>query len=373
MSAAQEFSEIDRAHMRAAIALAREPVFAPHPNPRVGCVIANGERIIATGFHERAGAPHAEIEALNSLSSDLARAVMYVTLEPCVTHGRTPPCVDAVIDSGIRSVMAAAVDPNPATCGTGVRRLRDAGIDVRVGLEESAARELNKGYFARHEKSVPWVTVKSGASLDGRTAASSGESAWITSEEARQDVQSLRAECAAVLTGSKTVLNDDPRLNCRIDGGDGAALRVVMDSRLSIPADARMFDVPGKVIIASLEGCDADRERRLRRRADVLKFSDNGAGRVGCADLLRSLAQKYEVNSVLVEAGPTLTGALIEEGLVDEVVVYLAPSMLGAKAFGIAALPGVETLAQRVELEFTDVRGIGPDIRITAKVVRAER
>ena len=369
----RSFSDIERRFMTRALELARTPVSAPHPNPRVGCVIVHQGEIVAEGFHRIAGSDHAEVSALKSAGKLAQGAQMYVTLEPCAAHGRTPPCVDRVIESGIAQVVIPSEDPNPATKGQGIKRLRDAGIKVDVGLLKKEARQMNIGFFVRHEEGRVWVSVKVGATLDGRTATASGESQWITSEASRQNVQLLRAQAAAILTGVGTVIADDPRLNCRAKGAASTPMKVVVDSNLRTPANAQLFADEGEVVIATTRTEPCNERRRLERVADIVDLSSdssrsNKAG-VNCAALLIHLAE-LEVNQVLVEAGPTLVGSLLKDELVDELIAYLAPSMLGDSARGIAAIPSVHALSQRVRGQFTDVRAFGDDLRVTLTLRR---
>ncbi len=360
--------------MSRALQLARQPVAAPHPNPRVGCVIAEGAEVVGEGFHERAGHAHAEIDALKSLRKGLSdAAIMYVTLEPCAYHGRTAPCVDSVIESGIRHVVVGVQDPHPGTNGNGIVALRESGIDVRVGLLGDAVRELNRGFHVMHESGRPWVTVKVASTIDGGIATAAGESAWITGREARSDVQLLRAQSAAVLTGSGTVRMDNPRLNCRLPGVDSGLVRVIADSRLSISENARLFDCEGGIIVATTPNHDRTKRRVLDKYAQVIEVADDGNGRVDCSALLGTLAQDHGISTILVEAGPRFVGSLLEHRLVDELVFYVAPSMLGCDSIGIADLPGLARLSQRVQLEFQEVVQIGEDIRIRANVKRDAR
>lgn len=348
-------------YMARALQLAALGRLTTFPNPSVGCVVVRDGEIVGEGWHARAGEPHAEIHALRAAGERARGAELFVTLEPCSHHGRTGPCAEAVMAAGVRKVWAATRDPNPRVAGQGIERLRAAGIEVVVGLLESAARELNRGFISRMERGRPHVTLKLGASLDGRTAMASGESQWITGEAARADVQRLRAEAGAVLTGAGTVLADDPRLNLR-----GEALpprvpdRIVLDSRGRVPAAAKIWNADGarRFWLRTADGVTPD-------GVIPLTVSAGPDGRLDPRAALVALA-KQEVNSVLVECGATLAGALLRAGLVDELICYLAPSLLGDAARGMARLPGLEVLNQRVQLKFTDVRPIGSDLRITA-------
>lgn len=347
-------------HMAAALRLAERGRYSSFPNPRVGCVIVKDGVVLGQGWHERAGEPHAEIHALREAGERARGAEMFVSLEPCSHQGRTGPCADAVVAAGVRKVWAAMRDPNPKVSGQGIERLRAAGIEVEVGLLETAARSLNRGFVSRMERSRPFVSLKLAASLDGRTAMASGESQWITGEAARADVHRLRAEAGAVLTSSATTLADDPALTVRA----GAAVqrqpdRIVLDARGRVPTSARVWNEDGA--------------RRFVVSAAAVELA--GVTRIGCRlspsvgiDLRQALADlaQQEINSVLVECGPRLAGALLREQLVDELVCYLAPSLLGDGARGLALIPGLERLEQRVQLKFAEVRQVGSDLRITA-------
>lgn len=355
----------DLVYMARALALARRGLYTTDPNPRVGCVLVRDGKIIGEGWHAYAGGPHAEIQALQAAGENARGANCYITLEPCCHHGRTPPCSEALVRAGIRRVVVAMIDPNPKVAGQGLAQLRAAGIETVCGVLEEEARALNRGFCRRMQSGRPWVTAKLAASLDGRTATASGESRWITSEAARRDVHALRAASSAILTGIGTVLEDDPALTARIESGEEVLqpLRVVVDSRLRMPTTARMLGLPGRTVVATV--CeDAGRRASLERAgAEVLVLPPEATGRVDLAALLAALA-KLEVNEVLVEAGAVLNGALAEAGLVDEWVIYLAPCLLGDRGRGLFHLPGVQTLAERVELEFQEIRRIGPDLRI---------
>lgn len=355
----------DFVHMTRALALARRGLYTTHPNPRVGCVLVRDGEIVGEGWHLLAGGPHAEIEALRMAGGKARGADCYITLEPCCHHGRTPPCSEALVRAGIRRVVVAMIDPNPRVAGQGLAQLRAAGIETVCGILEKEARALNRGFCRRMQSGRPWVTAKLAASLDGRTALASGESRWITSEAARRDVHALRAASSAILTGIGTVLLDDPALTARLDSGEEMLqpLRVVVDSKLRMPPAARMLGLPGRTLIATVAE-DADRRAGLERSgAEVLVLPPDVAGRVDLAALLEALGRR-EVNEVLVEAGPVLNGALVENRLVDEWVVYLAPSLLGDAGRGLFHLPGIQTMADRIELEFQEIRRIGPDLRI---------
>ena len=374
----------DSLWMAQALQLAERGLYTTSPNPRVGCVLVREGCVVGEGWHERAGEPHAEAHALQTAGEAARGATAYVTLEPCSHHGRTPPCADALIRAGVARVVMAVQDPNPQVAGQGIAKLRGAGIEVECGLMEAAARELNIGFFARMIRGMPWVRSKIAMSLDGRTALNNGESKWITGEAARQDVQHWRARSCAVLTGIGTVLADDPQLNVREStptssvenmpsppltrgGREGfrQPLRVVVDSRLQMPPNARLLQQHGAVIYTATQ--DAQKIAALEQAGARVVVLPNANGQVDIAAVLRDLAAQG-CNEVLVEAGSKLNGALLKAGLVDELVLYLAPQLLGDMARGMAQLGELTNLDQRIELEWKDVRHVGKDLRIVARV-----
>ncbi len=367
-----EFSGFDRQCMARALELAARGLATTDPNPRVGCVIARDGVILAEGWHERAGGPHAEINALRSAGEQASASTLYVTLEPCTHFGRTPPCVEAVIAARPARAVIGMIDPNPRELGAGVNRLQAAGIETQSGLFEAEARELNCGFVARMERGLPWVRVKLAASLDGRTALANGESQWITGEAARADVQRWRARSSAILTGSATVLRDDPQLNARLADGSPASrqpLRVIADSELRTPATARVLSAPGETLIFTLAAAGAQRTG-LEARGVRIESAQPAAGGIDLRHLMARLAQ-LEVNEVWVEAGASLSGALLAAGLVDELVIYFAPSILGTDARGMFELPQLRALEERCELEIFDTRMIGADLRVIARPAAA--
>jgi len=352
--------------MARALQLARRGLYTTAPNPRVGCVIVRDNAIVGEGWHERAGGPHAEVSALEAAGPRARGASAYVTLEPCVHQGRTGPCTEALIESGVARVVAALQDPNPLVSGRGLERLRQAGVTTGAGLLEVEARELNIGFASRMTRGRPWVRMKLAASLDGKTALNNGRSQWITGEAARRDAHHWRARACAVLTGIGTIRDDDPRLTVREVATSRQPLRVVVDSRLEVPASARVLE-GGSVLIAS-----AREDRKAiaalgAKGAEVVVIPD-GAGKVELAALLRELARR-EINEVHVEAGYKLNGSLVAAALVDELVAYLAPSLLGDTARGMFNLPELQDLAGRRTLDIRDLRTIGADIRIVARFV----
>ncbi len=358
------FSVADHEFMTRALRLAERGLYSTSPNPRVGCVIVGDGVVVGEGFHQRAGEAHAEAHAL-AAARDLAHgATAYITLEPCAHHGRTPPCADALIAAGVARVVVAMEDPNPLVSGRGIERLREAGITVEVGLLEAEARELNLGFVSRMTRGRPWVRMKCAASLDGRTALANGLSKWITGPAARLDVQRLRARSCAMLTGAGTVLADDPQLNVRDIDTPRQPRRVVVDSHLSILPTARILR-GGTVVVTASEDQDAI---STLREAGVEVVELGGAGEhVDLARLLLWLAEQG-MNEVTIEAGATLNGAFLEAGLVDELVLYLAPSILGSSARGLFALPELQRMEDRIELKMRDLRMVGNDLRIIARV-----
>ena len=357
----------DRSFMARALALAERGLYTTTPNPRVGCVVVKDGSIVGEGWHARSGEAHAEQAALDDARSkgqDVRGATLYVTLEPCNRHGRTPPCVDAVIGAGIGRVVAAMLDPNPAQAN-GAARLRDAGVAVDVGLMESEATELNVGFVSRMTRGVPWVRSKIAASLDGRTALMNGDSRWITGPDARADGHAWRARACAIVTGVGTVLRDDPALTVREVATPRQPLRVVVDRDADTPVDARVFADGNALVVTA-----GSRNDRWPAGVETLALP-NAEGRVDLVALLRELARRG-VNEVHVEAGAKLNGALITGGLVDELVVYLAPAVIGDPARGMfeCAAP-LDSLAARVNLDWMSVDRVGADLRIVARVRRS--
>ena len=370
------YSVADREYMSRALELAAQGRFTTSPNPTVGCVLVVDGEIIGEGYTRPVGGNHAEVEALNAAlaaGSAVKGATAYVTLEPCSHSGKTGPCVQALIDAGIGRAVIACEDPNPKVAGEGIALLEAAGIEVACGLYEDQARELNKGFIKRHEQALPWVVVKIAASLDGRTAMASGQSQWITTPASRKDVQRLRAANCAIITGIGTQLMDDPSLTVRITNEDLAVedslrqpLRVVVDSKLQMSPQARMFAQPGDTLIATIDGPEQ------RQKAAALEASGAGVvflpardGRVDLHELLLELARR-ECNSVMVEAGAGLAGGFVAEGLLDELVCYWAPKLFGSDARPMFELP-IQTIDAHLALAVKDMRQIGEDIRITLR------
>jgi diaminohydroxyphosphoribosylaminopyrimidine deaminase/5-amino-6-(5-phosphoribosylamino)uracil reductase len=358
------FTADDRRHMARALELAERGLYTATPNPRVGCVIAGGGEVLGEGWHERAGAPHAEVNALAAAGARARGATAYVSLEPCAHRGRTGPCTQALLEAGVARVVAAMQDPNPLVAGRGLAWLRERGVAVEAGLFEDEARELNAGFVSRMTRGRPWVRLKVAASLDGRTALGNGRSRWITGEAARRDGHHWRARACAVLTGAGTVREDDPQLTVREVATARQPLRVVVDSRLETPPTARVLAGGNALVAAARE--DARKIAALRAAGAEVLVMPNAAGKVELPALFRELARR-EVNEVHVEAGFRLNGSLVREGQADELLVYLAPALLGDKALGMFELPELADLSGRRELEVRDLRAIGPDIRVLAR------
>ncbi len=359
------FTPADSQWMAHALQLAERGLNSTSPNPRVGCVLVKDGALLGEGWHERTGEPHAEIHALRAAGDKARGATAYVTLEPCSHHGRTPPCADALAKAGVARVVAAIQDPNPKVAGQGLEKLRKAGIAAECGLMEAAARELNIGFFARMTRGTPWVRSKIAASLDGRTALGNGASQWITGESARQDVQRWRARSCVVLTGIGTVLADDPQLNVRGIETKRQPLRAVVDNTLRLPLTARLLQQPGLLVYTASK--DTQKIAALQQAGAQVTSVPEADGSVDLPAVLRDLAGRGH-NEVLVEAGSKLNGRLLHAGLADELVLYLAPQLLGDAARGMAKLNELTSLEQRVELEWKDVRQVGKDLRIIARV-----
>lgn len=358
------FTADDHRIMTQALRLAERGLFTTTPNPRVGCVIVKDGKIIGEGWHERAGGPHAEVHALRQAGEAARGADVYVTLEPCSHHGRTPPCAQALVDAGVCRVVAAMTDPNPRVAGGGLQLLESQGIETRSGLLEQAAQQLNPGFISRMTRGRPWVTVKVAASLDGRTALANGVSQWITGPAARSDVQRWRARSCAILTGIGTVLADDPQMTVRELEIGRQPLRVVVDSHLRIPLNSKILH-GGNTVIACLAGQE-EKAASLRALGVTVLELPALAGQVCLVRLMQALAAR-EINEVLVEAGTQLNGALLQAGLVDEMVLYYAPTLLGNDARGMFGMPMLTDMAQRVDLDVLALDRIGRDIRVRAR------
>ena len=360
-----DLSDADRSLMQRALELAQRGLYTTDPNPRVGCVIAREGVIVGEGFHARAGEPHAEPRALAAAGEKARGATAYVTLEPCNHHGRTPPCTEALVAAGIGRVVYGARDPNPRVSGAGEERLRRAGLDVAGGLLAEASRELNCGFMKRMEQGLPWVRVKLAMSLDGRTALANGESRWITADTARKDAQRYRARSSAIVTGIGTVLGDDPAMNVRLPECDRQPWRVVLDSRLRTPPASRIIDRDGQVLVFGTQD-DPARRAALEAKSALVEILPAVEGRIDLKAVLARLA-RLEMNEVWVEAGPALAGAFVRAGLFDELVVYVAPSLIGGDAMPLVRLPGIGKLDDRLRLRFTDIQQVGDDLRLTLR------
>ncbi|HCA26976.1 MAG TPA: bifunctional diaminohydroxyphosphoribosylaminopyrimidine deaminase/5-amino-6-(5-phosphoribosylamino)uracil reductase RibD, partial [Betaproteobacteria bacterium] len=346
--------------MAHALRLAAHGLFTTTPNPRVGCVIVRDGRVVGEGWHQRAGEAHAEIHALNQAGVLARGAAAYVTLEPCSHHGRTPPCADALVAAGVARVVVAVEDPDPRVVGGGLARLKAAGVSVETGLLADAAREMNVGFFTRMTRETPWVRVKIAASLDGKTALNNGVSQWITGSDARRDAHRLRARSCAMLTGSGTVRADDPQLTVRAVETERQPLRVVLDSRLCIAPQAKIL-AGGDTLVATCSEAAGKIDALRQTGAEVIVLPAED-GRPSLRALLRELGRR-EINEVTVEAGARLNGALFAADLVDELVVYCAPVVLGDAARGMFALPELTDMAGARPLRIIDHRQVGDDFR----------
>ncbi len=365
------FTPNDQRYMARALQLARRGLYTTQPNPRVGCVIVREGQVVGEGWHERAGEPHAEVHALRMAGEAARGADVYVTLEPCSHYGRTPPCADALVQAGVARVIAAMVDPNPLVAGNGLQRLQQAGIATAAGLLESEARALNPGFISRMERQRPYIRVKMAMSLDGRTAMESGESVWITGEAARRDVQFLRAQAGAILSGIGTVLADDPALNVRlsadelgITGEVRQPIRVVLDSALQFPLTAALLKLPGEILLYTCSDNLAKIALLEQAGVNVRRFSGE---QLALPDVMTALAEDG-ITEVHVEAGATLSGALVEQGFADELVIYLAPHLMGSSARALFNLPHIARMQERIPVEIRDIRAVGQDWRMIASL-----
>ncbi len=350
------FSQFDRQTMARALQLAELGLNSTTPNPRVGCVICKGGVVLAEGYHRAAGEPHAEVNALNAATASVEGADVYVTLEPCSHHGKTGPCAEALIETKVARVVYAMEDPNPAVAGRGITMMRDAGISVEGPLMEDSARALNPGFIKRMTQGVPFVRCKMAMSLDGRTAMASGESKWITGPAARQDVQRLRAQSCALVTGVDSVIADDPALTVRQGDDDRQPLRVILDTHGRCPERADILSQAGRSVIATAASSDT-----AKRECWTFPLV---AGRIDLRALMKRLAQE-SCNEVLVETGATLSGAFVAAGLVDEFIIYVAPKLMGSSARPLFSLP-IDKMNGQLPLKISDVRAVGEDWRIVA-------
>jgi len=356
-----KFSRFDHECMALALRLADKGLYTADPNPRVACVIAFEQRIIGKGWHEFAGGPHAEVSALRDCEEATRGATAYVTFEPCAHHGRTPPCTEALIDAGIARVVIAAKDPNPLVNGGGVDRLLKAGIQIETGLMTLEAECLNAGFLTRMTAGRPWVRIKTAISLDGRTGLSNGDSKWISSAESRADVQRWRARASAIVTGIGTVLADDPAMTARVSEPVRQPLRVILDSAWRTPLHSRILAEPETSLLAG------DRDAAIPARLassgiECLRLPLSGSG-VDLPALMQALAEK-EINEIQVEAGARLCGALLKEELVDELLIYQAPVLLGDGGPGSFAIGPLESMDERTHFRVLETTHIGGDLRI---------
>ena len=364
----------DQSYMARALQLAERGRYSTQPNPRVGCVIVKNGETIGSGFHQRAGEPHAEILALNQAGDDAKGADIFVTLEPCSHHGKTPPCADALIDAGAKRVVIAMLDPNPKVAGEGIDKLKAAGIETKMGVCEAPAKQLNRGYIKRMLTGIPFVSVKLATSLDGRIAMQSGESAWITSAGARKEVHRMRLENCAVISGINTVIADDPQFTVRLDSGDidstyhlsqRQPVRIVLDRRGRLSEQAAICKQAGETwqIIGQQSGV------KENKAVDKIIALEQQNEQIDLRTLLNYLGQQ-EMNNVMVEAGGTLAASFIKAGLVDELVVFQSPDIMGASAQAMINLPEIQKMNEKVQFEYQDLRKIGRDLKLVLQPVQ---
>ncbi|MBR7059258.1 MAG: bifunctional diaminohydroxyphosphoribosylaminopyrimidine deaminase/5-amino-6-(5-phosphoribosylamino)uracil reductase RibD [Neisseriaceae bacterium] len=355
------FSSIDETLMRRALSLAHQGCYSTSPNPKVGCVIAHGEEVVGEGWHKQAGGHHAEIFALEMAKDKAHGATVYVTLEPCAHYGKTPPCADALIRAGVKKVIAAIKDPNPSVCGKGFAMLNAAGIETAYGLLEDEARKINRGFLSRFERNRPFISLKVAQSLDGKIALNNGVSQWITTEDARRDVQDGRAKSCAILTGVGTVLADNPRLNVRDIDTLRQSLRIVVDSNLLTPCNAKICTDGNPTLLVSLP--ETVIANQYPSQVEIIRIPADYNGRVDLNILMRQLA-KRGIGEVWCECGATLSGALLQNNLIDELIIYQAPIILGDKAQSVFSLPELTSLSDIDRWQIDDIRKIGDDIRL---------
>lgn len=362
------FTSRDAHYMAQAIRLAERGQLTVRPNPAVGCVIVKADQVVGEGWHIRAGTPHAEVHALRMAGERAQGATAYVTLEPCSHHGRTPPCCDALTAAGVARVVVAMQDPNPLVAGSGIARLRGAGIQVDVGLMETSARALNVGFLSRMERGLPFVRAKVGASLDGKTALLNGQSQWITSEAARADVQQLRARSGAIVTGIGTLLADNPSLNVRLAGFESfQPLRVVLDTQLRCPLDAQLFRCSGDVLILTSEQALAQQSEKVdtlsQQGVSVLSVAVDGSGRLNLVEVIKLLASRFSVNDLLIEAGAGLTASAISAEIVDELWWYTSGALMGEARSALSGMPALVSMQQVQHWRLIEQRPISTDLR----------
>ncbi|MUK49775.1 bifunctional diaminohydroxyphosphoribosylaminopyrimidine deaminase/5-amino-6-(5-phosphoribosylamino)uracil reductase RibD [Aliivibrio fischeri] len=370
------FTTQDHLMMQKAILLAKQGIYTTAPNPNVGCVLVKNGKIIGEGAHLKAGEPHAEVHALRQAGKEAQGATAYVTLEPCSHYGRTPPCAEGLIKAGVKKVICAMVDPNPQVAGRGLAMLNEAGIETASGLLEADARALNPHFLTRMETGKPFVQLKMAASLDGKTALKNGVSQWITSKEARQDVQRYRAQSGAILSTAKTVIDDDASLNVRWsdlppsiqENYQQAAIRqpmrFILDRQHALTSDLKLFQASGEVVTISSQNTHSivTSEKHMQCCVDD--------GQLDLKEVVNKISRNFNVNHIWVEAGATLAASMINDNLVDELIIYLAPKLMGADGRSIINLIGLETMSEAIDLDIKDIRMVGKDIRITATIAR---
>ena len=364
----------DHAYMAQALRLAEKGIYTTRINPRVGCVIVREDEVVGEGFHQYPGQAHAEINALEDAAGQTENATVYVNLEPCAHFGKTPPCIEALIAAKISRVVVAMQDPNPLINGKGLTYLKSNGIETECNILKSEAEELNKGFIQRVTTGRPYVTVKSAISLDGKTALQSGESNWISSDESRLDVQKLRARSCAIITGIDTVLADNPRLTVRLSNQElgleqniQQPTRVVLDTHLRIPIDAQVLNSPKEVLIYTVSKDSKKLEKLRAQNIEVVKVEQSQSGNnIDLNTVMQDLA-KREINEVLVESGPTLVGSLLDKKLVDEMIIYIAPHILGESSKSLAKLDSISTMQDRVNFQICQTRKVGQDIKLQLK------
>jgi diaminohydroxyphosphoribosylaminopyrimidine deaminase/5-amino-6-(5-phosphoribosylamino)uracil reductase len=358
-----DFSPEDHRHMGEALRLAEMGLYTTDPNPRVGAVVVKDGKVIGRGFHKRAGEAHAEVLALQEAGAAAKGATLYVTLEPCSHQGKTPPCADAVVASGVGKVVAAMTDPNPLVSGKGFEKLKAAGIGVVQGLMEPQAKALNPGFISRMTRGRPWVRSKLAASIDGRTALNNGESKWISCDASREDVHRWRARSSAVLTGIGTLLADDPTFTVRLPGEWRQPKKIIVDTNLSTPVDAKVFQQNPDLVFIATGVEDPEEHEALNAIGASIQVFPERRGFMDLKAILETLAE-LECNEVLMEAGAGMNGALLEAGMVDELILYMCPSLLGDKARGMFSLAGISSMQARRELEIVDARMFDKDLRL---------
>ncbi len=364
-------------YMAKAIQLAKKGRYSTHPNPQVGCILVKDQQIIGQGFHEQAGKPHAEREAIkNALEqgNNIQGATAYVTLEPCCHQGRTPPCTHALIEQQVQQVIIGMRDPNPLVAGKGIELLKQQGISVESGIMQTECEALNRGFIKRMKTQMPWVCCKLAMSLDGRTAMQSGESKWISGAEARQDVQKRRAQSSAIVTGIGTVLTDNPSMNVRMDNCQRQPLRVILDSQLQTPPNAKILTLDGQVLIFCHQTAFNGKNKATLTAmgAEIKAVQTDQHNRLDLTAIFKQLALEYEINEVLLETGATLAGNALEHQLIDEMVIYIAPHIMGDQARGLFHLPALNQMHDRMALKFIDIRFIGENIRLTARPLTSD-